>query len=64
MASFSITLAIGRPELFPDLPATVSGFKPAIDNTDWILTRVTHTLSDNGLGTALELEIKATEIVD
>lgn len=64
MANFSITLAIGRPELFPDLPATVSGFKPAIDNTDWILTRVTHTLSDNGLGTALELEIKATEIVD
>lgn len=64
MATFSITLAIGRPEIFPDLPASVSGWKPAIDNTDWIVTRATHTLNDNGLGTALEFEIKATEVVD
>lgn len=64
MATFSITLAIGRPEIFPDLPASVSGWKPAIDNTDWFITRATHTLNDNGLGTALEFEIKATEVVD
>lgn len=63
-ATFSITLAIGRPELFPEIPATVSGFKPQIDSTDWILTRVTHNLTDAGLSTALELEIKATEIPD
>ena len=63
-ATFSITLARGRPELFPDQPATVSGFKAAIDNTDWILTKVTHTLGDGGFTTALELEIKATEIPD
>lgn len=64
MATFSITLAVGRPELFPDLPARVSGWKPAIDNTGWIITKATHTLNDNGLGTALEFEIKATEVVD
>lgn len=64
MATFSLTLAIGRPEIFPDLPASVSGWKPAIDNTAWIVTRATHTLNDNGLGTALEFEIKATEVVD
>ena len=64
VASFSITLARGRPEIFPDQPAIVSGFKPAIDNTDWILTKVTHTLGDGGFTTALELEIKATEIPD
>ena len=63
MATFSITLARGRPELFPDLPATVSGFKAAIDNTDWILTKATHTLAEV-LTTALELEIKATETPD
>jgi len=61
VASFSIVLALGRPEIFPDLPAIVSGFKPAIDNTGWIVTKATHSLDDNGIGTALEFEIKATE---
>ncbi len=62
MATFSMTLAIGRPELIPEQPVTVSGFKAGIDNTDWILTRVVHSLSESGLTTALELEIKATEL--
>ncbi|MDD5175765.1 MAG: phage late control D family protein [Sterolibacterium sp.] len=62
LASFQIDLAYGRPELFPGVPVAVSGFKPDIDNTDWIATRVTHSLSDNGYTTALELEIRATEI--
>lgn len=64
MSSFGITLAKGRPELFPELPATISGFKPAIDNTDWIIIKVNHSLTDAGLSTSLELEIRATEILD
>lgn len=62
MAEFSITLAHGRPDLMPEMPATVQGFKPAIDSTDWLLTKVTHNLDDNGYTTQLALEIKATEI--
>ncbi|MBI5917805.1 MAG: peptidoglycan-binding protein [Nitrosomonadales bacterium] len=62
MAEFSINLAQGRPELIPDQPASVQGFKPAIDNTDWILIKVTHFLTENGLTTQLALEIRATEI--
>lgn len=62
MASFTLTLARGRPELFPELPVIVSGFKPAIDNTDWLITRVTHNLAESGYTTTLELEIRATEI--
>ena len=64
MATFSITLAYGRAELFPDVPIAVSGFKRAIDHTDWIATRVTHNLNDGGFTTTLELEIKATEVGD
>lgn len=64
MASFSITLAYGRPDLFPDVPATVSGFKRAIDDTEWIITRVAHNLGDGGYTTSLELEIRATEVGD
>lgn len=62
VATFPITLCRGNPELFPELPATVRGWKPAIDNTDWILTRVIHTLGDGGFTTAVELEIRAAEI--
>ena len=62
MAEFSITLAQGRPDLVPDTHATVQGFKPAIDNTDWVLIKVTHTLNDSGYTTQLALEIKATEL--
>lgn len=64
VATFAITLAQGRPELFPDLPATVSGWKRSIDSTDWIIAKVTHTLGNGGLTTALEFEIKATEVPD
>ncbi|BBE51152.1 Late control D family protein [Ferriphaselus amnicola] len=63
MASFNITLALGRPEIIPETPATVQGYKPQIDNTDWIVIKATHNLSNSGLTTALELEIKATELV-
>lgn len=61
-ATFAITLARGRPELFPDLPIAVRGFKQPIDETDWIATRVTHNLTDAGYTTVIELEIRTSEI--
>lgn len=62
VASFRITLARGRPDLFPELPAIVSGWKPQIDSTGWIVAKVTHNLSDRGYTSTLELEIKPSEI--
>lgn len=64
MATFNITLAEGIPELFPETPAIVSGFKPQIDSTDWLITRVVNTISDTSYIQTLEFEIKATEIPD
>ncbi len=58
VATFSITLARGRAELFPSLHAKVSGWKRQINNTEWSLGRVIHRLNNNGFTTALELEIK------
>lgn len=63
-ASFSITLARGRPDLFPELPAVVRGWKPQIDNSRWTIAKVTHNLSDRGYTTALELEVKLAELDD
>lgn len=62
MAEFTITLAYGRPELMPELPATVQGWKKNIDSTEWILGPVTHNINDSGYTTQIALEIRATEL--
>lgn len=56
-ASFSITLATGQPEITPEYPVQVSGFKPAIDKAKWTITAVTHEIGDNGLISTLEMEV-------
>ena len=64
VATFTIILAMGRPELFPELPVNVSGFKPQIDNSDWLLTRVEHNITDTGYTTGIELEVKNSEVAE
>jgi len=60
VAEFQITLAKGRPELHPEQPTTVRGFKPQIDDADWLLTQVVHDLTDRGYTNRLQLEVKRT----
>lgn len=54
--SLSLTLSEGRPEVIPESPVTVSGWKPEIDGTEWVVAQVTHTLAGNGLLSSIELE--------
>lgn len=58
-ASFSITLARGRAELYPEMHGTVTGFKSEIDNQDWIIAKAEHTIDNSGFTTQLELEAKS-----
>lgn len=62
VAEFSISLAVGRADLYPETPVKVSGFKGVIDEQAWIITKVTHALSNNGYTTALELEVKLSDV--
>ncbi|MGO1068391.1 phage late control D family protein [Lysobacter sp. CA199] len=56
-AVLSLTLALGRPELYPEQRMRVRGFKREIDGTSWLIAKTTHTMSaDTGLTTGLELE--------
>lgn len=55
-AAMGYTLALGRPEIRPELTVNVRGFKAEIDGTDWLVVRATHTISDGGLQSSLELE--------
>lgn len=56
-AEFSITLAAGRPDLFPEKRVAVSGWKPQIDAAGWLITEARHSLSSSGFGTALQMEL-------
>lgn len=62
VADFQITLAMGRPELYPEQPTTVRGFKPQIDEADWLLTQVVHDLTNQGFTNRLQLEVKLAEL--
>ena len=57
----TFTLATGRPDLFPEIPVTVQGFKPEIDATHWLITLATHRLDSSGLITTLDMELKIDE---
>ncbi len=61
-AKFSIQLAKGRADLYPEVPIKVTGFKKQIDEADWTLVTVTHSVSDSGFTTALELEVKIDDL--
>lgn len=62
VAEFSISLAMGRADLYPETPVRVTGFKRVIDEQSWIITKVTHSLSNSGFTTSLELEVKLSEV--
>ena len=63
VASFSLQLAEGRADLYTEMPVKVSGFKQPIDDAEWTITTLTHTVSpDNGFTTSLELEVKIDDI--
>lgn len=55
-ARFEITLAAGRPDLTPETPVTVSGFKPEIDRQPWLITEVAHNLDSGGYTCHVQLE--------
>lgn len=61
-ATLSYTLALGRPELIPELTYTLQGVKPDIDDIIWYGGNVQHSLgADSGYTVSLELESKLPE---
>lgn len=62
VAKFSLTLAMGRADLYPETPVKVSGFKSVIDAQPWLISKVTHSLSKNGYTTQLDFEVLLTDI--
>lgn len=56
VAKFDYTLAIGRPDMFPEQRVRLDGFKPDIDKQLWLIAETNHVCSGDGLKTRLVLE--------
>ena len=61
VATFSLNLAFGDPMLMPESIIELSGFKSEIDAASWIITKVTHNLSDAGFTSQIECELKVED---
>ena len=57
-STFSIALGHALPELMPELPVTVMGFKDEIDSAEWLIVSVNFKGDNGGLACGLELELK------
>jgi len=63
VASFSLQLAEGRADLYTEMPVKVSGFKQPIDEAEWTITTLTHTVSaDSGFTTSIDFEVKIDDL--
>lgn len=56
VASFDLTLAMARPDIIADSPATVRGFRPYIDAHQWTVVEVSHDLLSSGYSTGIKCE--------
>jgi phage protein D len=56
-ATFSLTLAMGRADLMAQSIVRLQGFKPKIDEPDWRIVKITHSLGDGGFTSQLEMEL-------
>jgi len=51
---------LGRADVYPEQKVAVSGFKPEIDGTNWLVAKATHTVTGaGGFVSTLELEKRA-----
>jgi len=60
VATLEHTLAQGRADLYPELPVKAVGFRPEIDQVDWLIAKITHRLDQGGFVTLLELETRTS----
>ncbi|MYL22527.1 phage late control D family protein [Halomonas alkaliantarctica] len=58
-AEFSLALADGEPRLMPETPVRLRGWKAEIDTTPWLITEITHELSDTAYTSSVQMEIRS-----
>lgn len=57
-AEFTCSLPLGRPDVYPERPVKLDGFKPQPDGRGWLVKEVTHTVDGQGFVSKLSLETR------
>lgn len=56
-ATLSYSLALGRPDVYPEQRLRIQGIKPQIDDTEWLIVKTRHRITGtSGFTTQLEME--------
>ncbi|MBR8405550.1 phage late control D family protein [Burkholderia cenocepacia] len=64
-ATFNMTLALGRADVYPEMTVNAKGFKPDIDSTPWLVKRVVSRIDGNGgFTSSLEMEMRDDPTTD
>lgn len=54
-----MTLALGRPDVYPEMTVNAKSFKPDIDATPWLVKRVVSRIDGiGGFTSSLEMEMR------
>ncbi|WP_329601653.1 phage late control D family protein [Paraburkholderia antibiotica] len=57
-ATFDLSLALGRPDAYPEMEVTATGWKPEIDAIPWLIKRLVSKMDGSGgFTTDLEMEM-------
>ncbi|MPT48034.1 MAG: phage late control D family protein [Sphingobium sp.] len=57
-AKCTVNLPYGRPDIFPERPITLTGFKPEINGHKWVVAECTHSMDGSG-GSRTSLMLEA-----
>ena len=60
-AKISISMAYGRPDIGPDGPVRLSGYKAEVTERKWLVSEASHTMDGTG-GLTTHLELEASSI--
>lgn len=63
-ATFELTMALGNPLLAPQTPVRARGYKPQIDDTEWLTIKTRHEFGDSGYITKIEFETASASGAD
>jgi len=55
-ATFSLSLAVGKPKMIPETPVELDGWKKQIVEQAWIVKEITHKIGSQGLTSDIEME--------
>ena len=58
LATLEMQLALGDPNIMPQSPVVVSGFKAQINETEWLSKSVTHSITASDFTSHIEFETK------